>query len=250
MERMTHTFLLDPRPATDAFCTNYGTGSYEIRAVGIDSDGYPADAGLPDVTIQYRCGGRKCTLGTTSAIQGRYALQTRVPGACTNPTILANKEGYLTSETTLSADTWLNLTKKKTLPVRVVKHAYFASVDKSISDTAEDLTDETAVVHVRSLDGRLDNVVMYPANGSSIEFIDGKSDYEIDVIVSSGNTLIGGYHNSNITISSNQIAQAGAVTFHAIEYRPIPISQEEQQALAAFLYGGTYLSRLAPEMTP
>ena len=132
MERMTHTFLLDPRPATDAFCTNYGTGSYEIRAVGIDSDGYPADAGLPDVTIQYRCGGRKCTLGTTSAIQGRYALQTRVPGACTNPTILANKEGYLTSETTFSADTWLNLTKKKTLSVRVVK-THTSNVDKHLT---------------------------------------------------------------------------------------------------------------------
>jgi len=112
-------------PITD-YCETSQGRVVELRARGYNQEGLPA-TDLKDVTLQFKCVTRECTLGETKADDGVYRLRTQIPG-CTNPLIKAKKEGYVTSEKFLESNfLTIELTKLKTFNLEVVRHKYRAA---------------------------------------------------------------------------------------------------------------------------
>lgn len=233
-------FISDIRPRQE-FCAKLGTQFYEIRAIGADEQGSISNAGLDEANISYRCAGRRCDLGTTSAHSGAYALITPLPEACKNPSIIAQKDGYLKNEKFLDEKlTLIPLTKLNTIPVEVRKIPYFA-IDKKAGKESEELaSDENATILIRAITSTgLSTTTAYPSSNSTLTLIEGDAEYSIDVVLTKGERIIGGYHNSNLTISGMDVARAGRATVYAAEYRPTPITDADESAMALYLMAGT-----------
>lgn len=233
-------FISDIRPQQE-FCARLGTQFYEIRAIGSDEEGYVSNTGLDEANISYRCAGRRCDLGTTSAHSGAYALITPLPDACKNPSIIARKPGYLKNERFLDETlTLIPLTRLNTIPVEIRKIPYFA-IDKKAGKESEELaSDENATLLIRALSAPgLSSTTSYPSSNSTITIMEGDADYSIDVALTKGERIIGGYHNSNITIKGIDAAKAGTATIYAAEYRPTPITDADETAMALYLMTGT-----------
>ncbi|MEK6874659.1 MAG: hypothetical protein AABX52_02815 [Nanoarchaeota archaeon] len=248
-DEFVYTTKEDIRPLNEGFCEQRANTMHEFRAVGIDQEGFVADSGLDEVNISYLCAGRRCNLGTTNALNGRYALQTTLPSGCAHPSIIASKIGYLSTQTPLTQqEQILQLTKLKNLPVQIQKHQYFAEIDNTLRTNGEDLDKETAIIHIKANNYNLDQTIMIPSNDTNINLIDSKADYTIDIVLSRGNTIIGGYHTTNITFTRDAIASAGSITFHTFEYRPTPSTDTEQASMLTYFLSETYKDTLTPEL--
>ena len=233
-------FISDIRPRQE-FCAKLGTQFYEIRAIGADEEGYVSNTGLDEANISYRCAGRRCDLGTTSAHSGSYALITPLPEACKNPSIIAQKPGYLKNEKFLDETlTLIPLTRLNTVNVKVRKVPYFA-FDKAVGRESEELaSDENATILIRAFDAQgLSSATTYPSSNSTMTLIEGDADYSIDVVLAKGGRITGGYHNSNITIKGIDAASASTATIYTAEYRPTPITDADESAMALYLVAGT-----------
>ncbi|MBI4448586.1 hypothetical protein HY641_00975 [Candidatus Woesearchaeota archaeon] len=233
-------------PTREEFCTTLGDSFHEFRAVGIDADGFPSE--LADINMTYRCAGRRCLLGHTQAIDGRYALTTRIPSSCDNPTILATHGDYLPNETRIHDDiTVLDLQHLKTLRASVQKRIYFADVGGEFRDMPESLGDEVAIINVRA-SGGLDEKLALPSNDSFIQLIDNTANYDVDIVLTRGEVIIGGYHTRNLTISADEIARAQSIMFNVIEYRPIPLTSDDRVRMMRFLQSEQYKEAVRPEL--
>ena len=72
-----------------------GTQRADIRALGF-LEGSPVAEELEDVNITYSCVSQECLLGKTySDGSGAIRLNTYLPEGCSNPAVIANKEGYI-----------------------------------------------------------------------------------------------------------------------------------------------------------
>lgn len=292
-------YVSDIRPL-EGFCTKYGTTFYEIRAVGIDQDGFLSNAGLEGANITYRCAGRRCTLGTTRAEAGMYALITPLPSGCKNPAVIAEKEGYLMGESFVrnsqgkegnnvnpenggnygnpgnhgnqgsrgipgdrGETTLIPLTRLKTLELHAMKTPYFG-LDKKTGEVQELAPDENLTIRIQALDKDYQQSVLYPLSALSgaaptsppsrstspavsssiissglppnqITLIEGNEHYRIDAVLTKGDRIIGGGFAENLTITGKEISQASAAEINVVEYRPTPITDAEESAMALYL---------------
>lgn len=226
----------------DEFCQNFGTTDYDIRAVGYVYDDIPPIE-LNDVTINYKCGNIFCTLGNTRPEEGTYKLKTKLPAACANPFIYAEKQGYLSDRVVLSGrNVELKLTKLRNLSFSIVKYPY-SSKEGLLGITPAQMFDETAIINIKSKTRDYETFAEFPAD-KYIEIIDDTDTYEIDIFFQKGDVLVGGYTNDNLTVDFNEIAGASHVDFNVFEYRPIP--RETSAELFTYLMDQSYAEDLRP----
>jgi len=133
-----------------SFCQFLGDETYEFRAQGYFAEGAPP-GDIKEVTINYRCFRQSCILGETDAVRGVYRLVTPLPEGCTNPLIIAEKEGYLKDQKFLTDKYMtLNLIKLKNFTYEVVKHSYNAETDTLATEEdplkTTEFKDEKAII--------------------------------------------------------------------------------------------------------
>jgi hypothetical protein len=193
-----------------------------------------------------KCFHEECSLGTTTSDDGYYRLRTLVPSRCANPTITASKEGYLSNAGVLSGEQLtIPMKKLKKLNYKVLVHPY-NSYAGTFGEPRELKKDEEALVSISLLNGTFDQIKTYPAEDSTIEFVEETSKYSVDLMLSRLNSQIGGYTNSNLTIKYSDIGDADTVVFHVMEYIPMPVSEEIKMKMYETLYEETKAEALKP----
>jgi hypothetical protein len=228
------------------FCEQAGGSQAEIRAIGIDASGFPMTSGMKDVNISYRCGPRRCDLGTTGYSEeapGRYALVTSLPPGCANPIISASKEGYIAFEKQMTENYLeIDMIKLRKLPVAVVKHTYSESAEEIMPGTERPLKKGdllSVYIRLRDIPEPYDQFAMisYDDNESQqIEILEQDAQYDIDVMLQNYDTLVGGYKAQNLTISYSDLRNANELVLHVFEYQPRPTQDNEERNLKMLTY--------------
>jgi hypothetical protein len=245
-----------PDVGTD-FCTNFGTQSLNVRAQGFVEGGLVAED-LEDANITYTCMNQECLLGKTySDGTGSIQLNTYLPEGCANPRITAQKEGYLPASRYATTDRVnLMMTRLKKLPYTISVNPYDSINKRWLGDVYSRLPKTMhATVAVSLRNQSFDQYKSYPANGTQfqaqetidisdisdvakdeIEFVADDAQYDISIMLFKGDTVVGGYHAENVTISYATIASASSVVFNVFEWRPLPDTGEKQAGMFLFLY--------------
>ena len=266
-----------PDVGTD-FCQNFGTRSIDIRATGF-VEGSPVATELENANITYRCLNQECILGKTfSDGTGAIRLTAYLPEGCSNPLLIAHKEGYIPGQAYARQDiVEVPLTKLQRMNYTIMVHPYYEEVNKDDPTKASSnrwLEEQTynkftttmhATVSI-TLRGNTsyDQYKTYPAKAEAFtagrergayelsrienvttdeaDFVYGDAQYDIDTLLFKGTTPVGGYHAENLTISYDELAGNNNAIFHVVEYRPLPEQSYQQAGMFLFLYErGTYI---------
>ncbi len=263
------------------FCETFGTQTVDVRAQGFVA-GSPVAEELENANITYRCLNKECALGQTySDGTGTIRLQAYLPEGCSNPLIIANKEGYLPGEAHARKElVEIMMTKLQRMNYTILVHPYYEQVDQTNPTIARGqlwLEPQAytkfprgmyATVSV-SLRGNTtyDQYLVYPPGASTgtyefagtneVDFVWGDARYDIDIMLYKGSMPVGGYHAENLQITYDEIAGNNNVIFNAIEYRPLPEKGYQQAGMFVFLYergtypdGRPYWQALKPTFTP
>ncbi len=266
--------FVQPTIGTD-FCQNIGTTKADIRAVGFTEGGIVQEE-LEEANITYRCFNQECNLGSTySDGTGAIRLAAYLPEGCGNPLFIASKDGYLTAQSHLKEGiTEIPMTKLHKMNYTILVHPYYEDVDKKDPTKAtnqqwldgQTYTTFTKTMHatitITARNTTFEQYKTYPAtigdyaSSQEVEFIEGQAQYDIDVLLFKGNIAVGGYHAENLTITYDELAGNKNAIFHAIEYRPLPETAEQQAGMYMFLYERgnynniPYWQKFKPTYTP
>lgn len=233
----------ETRIPSEGYCENLGTEEYQITAYGT-YEGY-TDMELPDVEIEYECLTNKCTLGKTKADSGSYMLRTRLPEGCSAPHIMANKTGYAPARKQLTENQMsIQLKKLKELEFKVVKHIY-QQTDKTLGSAEELGEGEEAVITINLLNGTDRQYGHYPHKNSSryISLVEDAASYSIEVTLLKDGEYVGGYSSTH---KFTDVQNANAIDLHAVEYRPTPITRQDQAEMSYYLAEGSYKKEIWP----
>ena len=232
------------------FCDELGDTFSDIRAYGSE-DGY-SNLELNGVNISMQCFKYYCNLGLTKPDEGAYRLRRQLPASCTNPFIIAEKEGYLKSTTQLddSGRVDLYLTKLKKLDYHVVYHRYNSYGD-IIENWKELETDMNVSVQVSNND--INEYKLFPIssgvdeNVRTIELIEGDAEYDVNIVLTEDGEYIGGY-NGKWKTKGADISSSDLVVFHVLRYVPVPYTEEDKMEMMNFILNGDYDDRLRPDL--
>jgi len=113
-----------PETGTD-FCDSFSDREVDVRALGFPEGSAMAEE-LEGANITYRCLNQECRLGETrSDGTGPFRLSAYLPEGCGNPTIIAQKEGYLTSQVQAKDNTEVFMPRVKSFNYSFVVHPYY-----------------------------------------------------------------------------------------------------------------------------
>ncbi|MBN1644467.1 hypothetical protein JW851_00305 [Candidatus Woesearchaeota archaeon] len=227
------------------FCEETGEKTYDIRAIGI-TPGAMFATELEGANITYTCFNRYCELGKTIGDGGIYRLRTSLPTGCVNPFIAASKQGYLPSTKQMTEDTIeIPLKKLKKMNYKIIIHKY-NSLTGQYEQTRTELKDtENIAIVLGILDSDHYQYKTYTEE-DTIDLVDGTADYEIDILLTRVDSLVGGYSQEKVKIDYNELAGKNTIVFHIFEYSPVPLNDEGRAKLANYLYEGEYDAILKP----
>ncbi len=242
--------IIDRRPFEtrayyDAFCDEKGEAVYDIRAIGL-MPGAMIGSELGEANITYECFDRYCELGTTEADEGIYRLRTNMPKGCTGPAITAAKPGYLPATRPLTQQMLeIPLKKLKTMKYEIMIHQY-NSQTQEFTETRTKLRDgEEATLMIALLNTTYYQYKTYTPD-DTIDLAEENAEYEISILLSRRNDLIGGYSQDKVKLDYKDITGKETLVFHVFEYAPVPINDEGKTDVINYLYEGEYAEILKP----
>ncbi len=255
------------------FCTNFGTRAIDVRALGF-VEGSPVAEELEDANITYRCLNQECVLGKTySDGTGTIKLNSYLPEGCSNPLLIASKEGYLPGQQFAKDKIDIMMTKLQRMKYSIVIHPYDSINKRWLEGQFPKFTKTMhASVTISLRNTSYDQYKSYPASAEAftigreayelstignvttdeIDVVWGDAQYDIDILLFKGSLPVGGYHAENLTIKYEEIAGKQNAIFHVAEYRPLPEKATQQQDMYLFLYGEKglpYAKTLKPTFT-
>ena len=220
----------------------------DIRVTGV-YDGYTNQA-LEDVNLTFICMNHYCEIGQTGFTEGTYKFKGMVPSYCANPTIVAEKKGYLKTEKQMTSDELeIHMDKLHTVNLSFEKHLYFAS-DDNLEDVGREVdteNNETVVLYMSLQNSSaLEQYISYPVSDESpfdsLDFVEAGGTYDLNVILKKDDEVIGGYINDNFTVSYEDLMADSQITIPVIEYRPQPVNEEQEADMMLYIYDGNYLN--------
>ncbi|MBW3002181.1 hypothetical protein KY338_03420 [Candidatus Woesearchaeota archaeon] len=234
------------------FCAVTGEQAVDIRATGF-TEASPIETEMDNVSFTYRCLTEECILGESVADDGYYRLRTTVPTACINPVIVAEKDGYLPAEGVLKGDE-LTIPMKKVRPfdVVLVVHPYASYAGEWNPPRYKLRNSEKALVHVGLKGAPFEQYIEFPSNGTVLEFVEGKEEYNIDITLLSVDNPTGGYLARDVEIEYADFADADTVELHVFEYVPnptkaaTPSAEQLRMDMYTFMVNGNYTEKLRP----
>lgn len=234
------------------YCQTTSNTVLDVRALGFTEGSVVAEE-LSGANITYQCINQECVLGETKPSAGYVRLNAFLPEGCSNPTIIAQKDGYLPGKKTTNGGVVdVFMTKLHNVNYSIILHPYYEDVSETnpyqatgaqwIQETGPMPKDRHAVIMISARNYSYDQYKVYPENYAELEgqaglnFVYNTAQYDIDVLLMKDDTPIGGYHAENITLSYADIANSKEVVFHVVEYRPLPAQPHQQAGLFTFLY--------------
>ncbi|MBR9700064.1 hypothetical protein GOV09_06410 [Candidatus Woesearchaeota archaeon] len=225
------------------FCDQTGEEIYDIRVYGKEDGLYNIE--LNDVNVSLQCFKYNCDLGRTIPDNGAYRLRTTLPEGCANPFITAEKAGYLPAKAQLTENMLeLDITKLKNVDFRSVYRRYNSDGD-SIGP-AEELEDDMQVT-IEIAQGDYYQYKTYPSEDNMINLIDGDAEYDLNIILTQGDEIVGGY-NGKWSASGGDVVIAESVVFPVLKYVPVPLKKEEKLKMIGYIFEGEYVSQLKPSL--
>lgn len=233
----------------DEFCNELGQKTYDIRATGI-TPGAIIGRDLEGANITYECADRYCELGQTQADEGIYRLKTNLPTGCGHPFITATKPGYLPATKQLTQDLLeIPMKQLKTMNYKIMIHEYDSRTNEYKGTRTQLRETEQASLMAAIIGTENYQYKKYDAKDAgknTIDLVNENAEYEINIMFSRLNDLIGGYKNDKIKIQYSDIAGKDTIIFHVFEYIPTPINDESKAETAKHLYEGEYQEILKP----
>lgn len=235
----------------DEFCSTLGDTVLDLRAEGL-SEGYPEE--LNDVKMTFRCFSQLCSLGSTQPDPeaGARRLVKGLPEGCTNAFIVAEKDGYITSEAQITSEAMqegrlvIPMTSLKKMNVKVVKHAYYAPTANWMTEQAEELGDnEAASILITSKGTDFEQRLEYPSDKIMFMMLD-NADYDFTIMLKLFEKITGGYAAENQPISFSEIDGSDTIVFNVFEYIPQNFDDQYYTDVISFLYTGDYKQTLKP----
>ncbi|HSU72284.1 MAG TPA: hypothetical protein VLJ21_00360, partial [Candidatus Binatia bacterium] len=226
------------------FCEDLGDQTLEVRASGLDPDIGVVE--LPDVTLDYECVNQLCTLGTTQAEDGYYRWTGRLPEGCSNPFIVAHKDGYLPTRVAAQRElVELTMPRLREMHIQVVKHPYDLSTHQFLSEQPLSLG-ENVTIAVSVVNGTFDQFITYPQGNNTLQLIDGTTAYDFNAVLMLFGDLVGGYENAALKVTGRELDGTDTITIHVFEAAPQKQTDEYRAAVAQFLQEGNYQTTLRP----
>jgi len=250
-------------PASYDFCDAPDQKYVEITVKGLDQGYFDQD--LKGVNLTYQCMYYYCNLGQTGIADGTYKFKGSVPSICANPTITAQKQGFLSSTAILKGhNLTMHLEKLHPLELSMYKLIYNSKdpreEQKRYSERKGFDEGEYAVVYLSLINSSIDydQYLEYPLikiSGSNINetklktlyALESGAKYDLDIILIRGNKTVGGYKFTNLSIQYKDIKGKTKIKLPVIEYRPTPISDKEEMDMMAFVFGESYKGYFKPE---
>lgn len=211
---------------------------------------------IKDVNLTYTCMQYYCDLGKTQAIEGTYKYKGTIPSYCANPTITASRDGYLETSVQMTED-FLTIQMESLYKVNVtfLKYLYLESTDelRDMPELVDFDSGETVVMYITLVNDShsYDQYVAVPLNGSGFmeaELIERGAHYAISALLEKDGDVIGGYMLDDISISYNDLAGTSELVIPLIEYRPVPLNDEEMGKMMQYIYAGPYTETLQPRL--
>lgn len=229
------------------FCDDLGDEVFTIVASGLEPGIGVVE--LSDVLIQHECITNLCNLGETAADSGFYRLRTRVPAGCSNPSIVARKDGYLPARGFLTGDELdLVMPRLREMKVQFVKHPYDSETGTFLSPRSLG-PNENVTLFVSVLGEDFNQFVTFPSENNTIQLIDGTDDYSFNAVLTLFNDLTGGYQTENITFSGRDLQGTDTITINVVQIVPILQTDEYKRDLSSFILEGSYVEELRPEFS-
>lgn len=220
------------------FCSDLSDDVLDVRVNGF-VEGSPFAEELDGVNISYRCLNFGCNLGNTfSDGSGHVRLNTFLPYGCSNPLIIADKEGYLPNQMYVDEGiNELNLKMLRSYNVSILKYPYQDPPGVwKLNQVSSLKPSQRAIISISLRNGTFDQVLTLEHNSSeSLEFVYGEENYDINVLLMRNDDIIGGYHAENLTIGYNDFKENDEVVLNVVEWLPYP-SGDAQRDLFSFLY--------------
>ena len=239
--KLNYGATLFSSPVVDeTFCSQRNDIITEIRVLG-KRDGVN-NLELPGANLTMECYRYQCPLGQTMADEGSYRLRVNLPESCSNPYIIAEKEGYLKAKVQLTNPESLTIPVKqiRELPFEVVVHRYSGSVDQLSTVLEEGMAASVSL----STEGLSQYKLDTASDAPTIKLIDDDVSYQLEITLVQGEEVVGGYRG---TWNPQNVGQAGRITFHALKFVPLN-DKDAKRKMMQVLAGSSYQKDLAPEL--
>jgi hypothetical protein len=223
------------------FCEQLTLDPISIIAKGLD-EGY-TNQPLVDVNLTYVCVRHYCELGQTELKGGTYQYLGKVPSSCSNALILAQKEGFLDAEEILTDnEIEIPMKKLKTMNISLKKIRY--TDGKLESNPLLLANDEIVVLMFEFLNPEHFQYLHLPFNEQNptkgLDIIEEGGIYSINALLIKDDEAIGGYIDTNLTITYEELAEKSTIEFTLIEFSPVPKEEEEIAKMMTYIYEGSY----------
>lgn len=211
------------------FCSDVSDSVVDIRV----ADAYTFEE-IYNADLEYKCVKYLCELGSTTADAGIYRLRAKLPAACTNGLLTARKEGYLEGTAVYEGGDYIEVPVKPLRKLRVdfVKH------DSDNFARAEELQPgETVALTVTGItEPNIEQFYSSDSAVNEIELVEGNEKYHIEAILMQDNERIIGGYIGDAELNYKDMADKSKITLHLLQYMPIAVTEEQQQAAAAYLF--------------
>lgn len=229
---------------SSGFCEDLGDEVVEVRASGLEPDIGVVELG--DVTIDYECITQLCTLGTTQADGGFYRWTGRLPDGCSNPFVVAKKEGYLPTRQTVTGDlVEVTMPRLREMKIQVVKHPYDLKSKTFYPEQPLSLG-ENITLFISAKNATYDQFITFPSGNNTLQLVDGTMTYDFNAVLTLFGDLVGGYQNSNLLVTGRELDGTDTITVHVFAAVPAEQTDEYRGAVSQYLAEGTYKTELKP----
>ncbi len=184
---------------------------------------------LNNVSISFNCIKYQCNLGFIKSEANRFRLKTKLPSACVNGIIIAEKDGFLRAEQQVTEKNVLVMMDSlKSFDFRVMK------VDSTRHKERLE-PNEKAAIYITSLNKSHDVFAAYPAEEGmeEIELIDNDNSYYLEIFLMNGDELTGGF-KADWKLSYNEIRGKDEIIFYAYD-RGVAKTDDEKVNMVKFL---------------
>ncbi|MBU3942311.1 MAG: hypothetical protein KKF74_05350 [Nanoarchaeota archaeon] len=201
---------------------------------------------LDNVSISFNCIKYQCNLGFIKAEANRYRLKTKLPSACVNGIIIAEKDGYLRAEQqVIESDVLVMMDPLKSFDFKVMKF----KVDKNNENIGSSNlgNNEKAVIYIKSLNKSHDVFATYPAEEGmeEIELVDNDNEYYLEIFLMNGDQLTGGF-KADWKLSYNNLIGKDKITFYVYD-EGVAKTDDDKVNMIKFLNDNRNKNELMPK---
>jgi len=202
---------------------------------------------INNVSISFNCIKYQCNLGFIKSEANRYRLKTKLPSACINGIIIAEKPGFLRAEQQVSDeknDILIMMDPLKSFDFKVMKVKIDEDNEKIVSDL---VNNEKAAIYIKSLNKTHDVFAAYPKEEGmeEIELIENDASYYLEILLMNGDVLTGGF-KADWDVSYNNIIVKDKIIFYVYD-RGVAKTDEDKLAMVKFLNENKNNNELMPK---